>query len=304
MKMPESLAGPKRAAVGFIAARLASIAPHLRRRRSDRLVEQYVRAGRRPWSPGYSRFKDDFIGRVLDDPASMRAFRNSEALPEGFGARLDERVVEYPWVLARLRPAGWIMDAGSTFNTPLILDRPEIRDHPLLVYTLGTDYVTLRPTLSYLFGDLRETVLKDGLFKTIVCISTLEHIGFGLDYKRWSAEHPYPEADRHSYRQALAEFRRLLSPGGQLLLTVPYGRYEDHGWLQQFDAAGVRAIKDAFGGSVQDETYYRYTAAGWQIASAAECDDERYFNIHAATGFAPDFAAAARAVACLELTNA
>lgn len=302
--MPELLAGPKRAVAGFIASRLAGMAAQMRQRRSAQTLEQYVRAGRRPWSPGYSRFKDDFIRRVLDDPALMRAFRDRDVLPEAFGTRLDERVVEYPWVLARLRPAGWIMDAGSTFNTPLILDRPEIRDRRLLVYTLGTDYVTLRPTLSYVFGDLRETVLKDGLFDTIVCISTLEHIGFGLDYKRWSAENPYPDADRQAYRRALAEFRRLLSPGGQLLLTVPYGRYEDHGWLQQFDAAGVRAIKDAFGGTVREETYYRYTAAGWQIASAADCEDERYFNIHAAPGFAPDFAAAARAVACLELAKA
>lgn len=270
---------------------------------AESLAETYVRSGRLPWSPGYSKYKDAFIREVLGDPAMMKRFRAGDALPDGYAPRLDERVIEYPWVLARLRPDGWIMDAGSTFNAPLILDLPQIRDRQLLIYTLGTDYITLRPTVSYLFGDLRATILKDAIFDSVVCISTLEHIGYGLDFRRWSQARPYPDTDKDSFKRALAEFNRLLRPGGQLLLTVPYGRREDHGWLQQFDRDGVDAIKSAFGGRTAGEAYYRYAADGWRIAAAQDCADARYFNIHEGKGFDPDYAAAARAVACLELVK-
>lgn len=264
----------------------------------------YVRQGRQPWSPGYSAFKNAFIDRVLRDPALMRLFAEDDRLPPQWGPRLDERVVEYPWVFSRLRPAGAILDAGSTFNSKLILAQPAVQGRKLVIYTLEADYITLDPNISYVFDDLRDTPFKDALFDSVVCISTLEHIGFGLDYRRWSKDNPYPEARPDSYREALREFARLLKPGGQLLLTVPYGRREDHGWLQQFDAAGVESIKAAFGGRVAGEQYYRYTAEGWQVARPEDCADLTYYNIHAQPEFDADYAAAARAVVCLELVTA
>jgi SAM-dependent methyltransferase len=263
--------------------------------------QTYASSGRVPWSAGYSEFKNSFIAGVLRDENSMACFRRSGTLPPEYGARLDERVVEYPWVLSRLRSSGWILDAGSTFNAPLILELPAVKDRRLLIYTLEADYITLRPTVSYVFGDLRDTILRDELFESIVCISTLEHIGFGLDYRHWSRSRPYPDADPESFKKALAEFKRVLKPGGQLLLTVPYGRRENHGWLQQFNDAGVGEIKSAFGGRTVGEAYYKYAAEGWQIATAEECGDARYFNIHEAKGFDLDYAAAARSVVCLEL---
>lgn len=256
-----------------------------------------------PWAPGYSKNKNRFIDKTLRDPSLMARFRAGAELPAGFGPRIDERVVEYPWVLSRLAPAGMILDAGSTLNAPFLLNGPLLADRRILIYTFDTDWIGLNARVSYLFGDLRDMILRDALFETIICISTLEHIGMSLDLKAYSAARPYPKADYDSYRLALKEFHRVLKPGGQLLLTVPYGRREDHGWLQQYDAAGVEAIKNGFAADVAAETYYRYSAEGWQVAKPAECAELSYFNIHATPNFDPDFAAAARAVACLEFVK-
>jgi hypothetical protein len=95
----------------------------------------------------------------------------------------------------------------------------------------------------------------------------------------------------------------VLRPGGRLLLTIPFGRREDHGWLQQFDAAGIGRLVEAFGGHLVAEAYYRYTAAGWQRSTVDGCAGARYFNIHATPAIEPDGAAAARAVCCLDLVR-
>lgn len=265
-------------------------------------ISVYMQKGRLPWSYGYSKYKDQFIREVFADDDLINRFKNALELPDNFGARLDERVVEYPWVLTRLRKGvGLIMDAGSTFNTPLIMDMPEIKNRKLIIYTFETDWITLRPNVSYMFGDLCSTFFKDGIFESIVCISTLEHIGMAQNIKEYSLSNPYPEAKKEIYRDAILEFRRLLEPGGQLLLTVPFGKYEDHGWFQQFNQDGIKDIIQTFGGSVRSETYYRYNENGWHIAMPDECAGAQYFNIHARKEFDPDYAAAARAVACLEL---
>lgn len=266
-------------------------------------IEEYLAQGRRPWSRGYAEYKYAFLRRALADARLLAAFRDGERLPEAYGPGLDERVVEYPWVLARLRPGGGaVMDAGSTFSTPLILDLPQVQGRPLVIYTLATDWVDARGRASYVFGDLRATILKAAVFESICCISTLEHVGMAPTME-FSMSRPYPGAQPETSRQALAEFRRLLVPGGQLLLTVPFGRREDHGWMRQLDRDDLDEVAAAFGGRRVAERFYRYRAEGWYLSTAEECAEARYYNVHAQPEPDPDNAAAARAVACLDLAR-
>ncbi|MCC6179665.1 MAG: class I SAM-dependent methyltransferase [Chloroflexi bacterium] len=266
-------------------------------------IERYLASGRMPWSDGYTKYKNRFLAEVLADGALLDRFERGKRLPDDFGPRLDERAVEYPWVLSRLRtPGERIVDAGSTFSTPLVLDLPFMRGRDIVIYTLATDVVVTRPGVRWVYGDLRTLSLADEAFDAIACISTLEHVGMGQSFA-YSAERPYPDAQPSDALTALREMRRILRPGGRLLLTIPFGRREDHGWLQQFDAAGIHELIEAFDGDVRSETYFRYRAAGWQITSADECADARYFNIHATPTIEPDGAAAARAVCCLELVR-
>lgn len=266
------------------------------------VIEDYIAGGRVPWSPGYTKFKNQFIARCMADPAMMGCFRDSGRLPEGFAPRLDERVVEYPWTIARVRELpGYIFDAGSVYNCPLALDHPDLKDRKIMIYTLLADWITLRPNISYVFGDLRDTIFKDGSFDVIVCISTLEHVGMIQDFKAQPTPGFRGTEQQRSHLNVLREFNRLLKPSGHMLLTVPFGRYEDHGWLQQFDAAMMDDCIAAFGGHKHEEAIYRYTAEGWQVSNREECRDERYYNIHLTPEVQPDGAAAARALACLWL---
>jgi hypothetical protein len=84
---------------------------------------------------------------------------------------------------------------------------------------------------------------------------------------------------------------------------VPFGKWENHGWTQQFDRDGVEDVIRTFGGRRQEWRCYRYLPDGWVKATPGECADCEYFNIHATPEFGPDYAAAARAVACLRLVR-
>lgn len=265
-------------------------------------ADRYLAGPQAPFSDGYTEYKERLLEEVLAEPSTMAAFRTGAPLEACFGTGLDERIVEYPWMLSRL-PAGegLIVDVGSTLNKPSLLSSVPLAARRILIYTLATDWITYEPRLSYVFGDVRDMLLKDDVADTVVCISTLEHVGFTYEYQTYSKRNPWPHAQPESHLDAVREFRRILADGGRLLLTVPYGSYEDHGWLQQFDAAMIAGVKDAFSGTVAQETYYRYADGGWQVASPAECAGLSYFNIHETGRFEEPDLAAARAVCCLDL---
>src|SRR5262245_16242116 len=269
----------------------------------ENAIAGYMRAGCVPWSPGYSEHKKWFVARAINDDHLLTTFRRGGPLPAGYGWRLDERCVEFPWALAHLRDAGRrVFDGGSTLNHAHVLEHPIVKDRTLIIGTLAPEGQLPRANVSYLYGDLRSTPLRDGCVDAVVSISTLEHVGMDntMLYTRDAA---FRECDLTAYRQAVAEFRRILAPGGVALITVPFGKHENHGWTQQFDRRGVQDIIDAFGGRVESLTFYRYRPDGWVTATAEECAGCAYFNVHATPQIDPDGAAAARAVACLRLVR-
>jgi SAM-dependent methyltransferase len=287
---------------------LASLLPLAMRRSLGTLLERlalprYHRRGRIPWTPGYVAHREALVRGIFRDAALMRAFADGAALPAGHGTRCDERVVEYPWVMARLPETGAdLLDAGSALNFGYILDTPPLNASRVTIFTLAPEGEFRRPGVKYLYGDLRRSGLPESGFDVIVSISTLEHVG--MDNTRlYTGDAALNESRPDDYVAVVSEFRRLLRPGGRALITVPYGQYQNLDWLQQFDASMVARMIVAFGGSSSRVTYYRYGADGWQTASAAECAGDTYFDVHRGYDFEPDHLAAARAVACLELVK-
>ena len=95
----------------------------------------------------------------------------------------------------------------------------------------------------------------------------------------------------------------MLKLGEKSFITVPYGRYENHGWLQQFDCQRIEKILETFKGSSSNISYFKYFNDGWQIVDSDACADCSYFDIRRRKGYESDYVAAARAVACIEITK-
>lgn len=256
----------------------------LARRRLERELERFG-VPPPPWDEGYWPRQVELVSFLLDSPDAQALFARRGRLPRGYGVGFDERVVEYPWLAARL-PGGKVLDAGSTLNHPHVLERFLPRVKELHVATLAPEDVAF-PSVSYEYSDLRELPYEDEAFDAVVSLSTLEHVG--MDQTTYGLDAPRADDPASELRRAVAELRRV---GRTLLATVPYGAAEDHGWFRQLDRAEVESL----GGEVE---VYRYTADGWQRSSLSEAADARYHDHHADQTVPPDRAAAARAVACL-----
>lgn len=250
-----------------------------------------------PFTPEYTATHHAFLEAVLDDPKLLARFAKSKALPDGYGVGLDERVVEYPWLISRLSH-GRVLDAGSVLNHPHILDRvlPEIES--LTITTLQPEPQSFPERgVDYHYGDLRELPFADESFDAVVCLSTLEHVG--MDNSVYGSDVPRATDPRGEARRALGELERVSAPGGKLLVSVPFGRREDHGWFRQFDADDLADLLSASRFAGAKTEIFSYSAAGWQRSLTRDAASCRYRDYHHDTTPVADLAAAARAVACV-----
>ena len=276
-----------------------------------KLAYFYTVSGGRPWSGGYITYKFRYIGKVLRDSAILKNFTEAAPLPAKYGYSIDERVVEYPWALTRI-PAGpgKLLDAGSALNYREVLDFPSLREKKITIVNLNKEENDFgNRGINYVYADMRALPFKDCEFDAVTCISTLEHVG--LDNVAYTGNAVHHEAKTGDFEKALLEMKRVLKPGGKLLLTVPFGKYKNFGWFQQFDQALADKAVNIFSPARSTATYFGYTKGGWNIVNketAAQAEyfpvfETKYFDPKSVKDFDADVAAGARAVFCAELVK-
>ena len=259
----------------------------------------YLARNRRPWIPGYYTAKRRQIEKAIDGGL----LRPGNVLPEHFGFRIDERIIECPWVYSRLpsRP-GVMLDAGSALNWKFLISRAPVRNAKLFICTLAPEKRCYwRRGVSYVFEDLRSTTFRNETFDTIVSISTIEHIGLD-NTLLYTADRTKKEDDDTSFRAAIREFRRIIRPGGVCFITVPFGKACKRGWFQVFDSQKIEMVLESFQPTSQELQYFGYFPDGWRGMKPAELANATYFDRFQDKALGPDFAAAARGVVCMRLT--
>lgn len=242
----------------------------------------------------------------------MSLFEDNQTLPKGYGFRLDARVVEIPWVLSRLpKQPIRVLDAGSSLNHYEVVSAPALQDKSLTILTLapeGNNY--WQRGISYVYDDLRAMPFTDRHFDTVCCISTIEHVGMDNTLYGYNADMEQP-GNQREYLIAVNELKRVLKPGGKLYITFPFGKYENHGWFQQFDAAMLERLIHEFQPTSLKEAIYQYQPDGWIISNRQACAECEFFDVRTSRYFDPtstieypeDYPAGERAVACLELVK-
>lgn len=280
----------------------------------EQILQQYLQNGRVPWSPGYSLYHTELITKTLSDEILLECFRCGNSLPPNYGIGIDERCVEYPWLIANLPSSKQcILDAGSVLNYDFILNNPIFENKKLQILTLAPESNCFwQKGISYLYDDLRNIPTRNDYYDAIICLSTLEHLG--CDNTLYTQDETYRENSSEDFILAMKELRRVLKVGGSLFLSVPFGIYRHFGSFQQFDRILLSRAIESFGSASEiSEHFWRYTNEGWQIATAADCAEceyvewitkvKQYQQKSNPLPVEQDLAAAARAVACVRLVK-
>jgi len=259
----------------------------------------YIRSCRRPWSRGYAEYRQWEIERILD-----HGLFSTERLPQGYGFRLDDRVIEYPWLFTCL-PAGkeLLLDAGSVLNHRFLLKRHPLKEKRVFVSTLAPEPVSFNDLgMSYVYEDLRDSCFRNEYFDRIVSLSTLEHVGMD-NTMLYTADVSKREAAPSAYLDAVRELKRILKHGGHLYISVPFGEAKSYGWFQIFDAPKIDALIKEFAPESYKELHFKYLPDGWAVSTREQSAGATYFDIHKTKLYEADFAAASRAVVCLDLVK-
>lgn len=257
-----------------------------------------------PWSEGYEAHKEKSIRLSISDPAILNEF-SKKRVPVNYGYRLDERIVEYPWIFSNLKKSNTIfLDAGSTFNFDYLLNTELIENKEKFIYTFFPETRSYNhKRISYVYGDLRDLPFKNDFFEEIVCQSTIEHIDmdnsmYGYDLK---STLNIVTNKSYEYLKVIKELLRVLKTNGQLLLTFPFGKFENHGFFQQFDDEMLQRIFDLFEGKENIKTdYFKYEKEGWRFAERDELSQVESYNPHTGKGKSDDGAAHCRSIACIK----
>jgi SAM-dependent methyltransferase len=189
----------------------------------------------------------------------------------------DERVVEIPWVLSRLRREGRVLEVGYAFaETPYLAGL--LRSGVELV---GVDLATRDVDgMERVEADVRALPFDDGSFDQVLLVSTLEHVG--EDNSVYGGEgggegdELGEEGGEEARQAALRELGRVLRGDGSLLVTVPLGEPGDHGWFRQDDERGWCGLYARAGFFLEETEAYELTPEGWRAAPSFRPDGVRY----------------------------
>jgi SAM-dependent methyltransferase len=201
--------------------------------------------------------------RALDDAVAFAAWaRAADERPRGLGgpASSDERVVEIPWALARLRGEARVLDVGYAFAEPAYLAglAAAVPDGLVGVDLVEREVAGLRSVIA----DVRALPFSARSFDLVLCISTLEHVG--MDNRVYGGPGERDEAGRLA---ALRELRRVLARGGRLLVTVPTGEAEEQPTQVVDEPAAWLALFGDGGFLVHEHEVYERTPGGWRPAA-------------------------------------
>ena len=136
--------------------------------------------------------------------------------------KLHSRCVEYPFAASKLGDARLILDVGTGQADPVWISWLE----KLPIEVHATDYDDPGQVFNHIKFhqcDVREIPLAEATFDKIFAVSVIEHIG--LDNPQVRLEN-VPEIDTQGDLAAVEELARLLKPGGELIMTLPFGLHD------------------------------------------------------------------------------
>jgi len=270
-------------------------------KKEARAIAMYLKNGRVAWSEGYHFYKAQEIIKVIQSNDELNNFRE-QILPPKYGIGMDERIVEIPYVLSQLSSDDFlILDAGSSLNYESVLLCDVLKEKEVTICTFHPENSFTHHRISYVYSDLRDIYFKNQAFDAVISISTLEHVDmdnsiYGYDVANTSMI----KEKSYEYMRVIIELVRVIKSGGKILITVPFGIYENHGYFQQFDEEMIGRITEYLKEYGDPSlVFFKYKKDGWQFSDVDHVKGCKAYNPHTGQGYSNDGAAHSRAICCI-----
>jgi Caenorhabditis protein of unknown function, DUF268 len=173
----------------------------------------------------------------------------------GFDLR-GEKIIDWGWICVNL-PKGptRALEIGSG-ESPIIPAMLAL-GYDVTAVDLSEDISSVLSGMKFHYADFMKMELETG-FDVIVLCSVVEHIGLAGRYN--SREDP--EGDLKAMRKVL----QLLSPRGQLFLTIPVGKDSVHRpWHRVYGRERLKQLLDGFE-VIQSRFLLKHSWGPWHLA--------------------------------------
>lgn len=192
------------------------------------------------------------IKNILHKRSNRDIFTITE---DHYGMNDTERCIEIPWSMSCYNGAKRVLDIGYANAEERYLKEIFKLKIPEL-YGLDMVKRDIKGIIGCQ-GDIRKTSFENNFFDFIFCISTIEHIG--MDNSIY-----FEDTEYSSYGdfEAIKEMARILKKNGEIVLTVPYGKFNDYKWFIHYDEQRWRDLIKQSKCKVVYEDYFLYDE-GW-----------------------------------------
>jgi SAM-dependent methyltransferase len=181
------------------------------------------------------KVKRAFIPSAVDDPAPAVDISG-------------EREIEWAYIASRL-PAGSgsVLDFGAGYGTMSM--HAVQKGYQVLALDLEENsFRWSHPNLKRVRGDLLKLALPETFFDYVLNCSTVEHVGL-------TGRYGVSVEETNGDLEAMGRLRRLLTPSGKLLMTIPCGR--DSVFVPWHRVYGEKRLPDLLKGfHVEEQCYW------------------------------------------------
>ncbi|MCY1155817.1 MAG: Methyltransferase type 11 [Nitrososphaera sp.] len=220
----------------------------------------------------------------LSESSTANNNNNSSSSDRGF-KRLDihnllvgitsERLVEYEFVARNLvssKKQAAILDIGSG-SSLLAKAIGELGKGKWQVFRIDIAESNCDARM-----DARMTGFRKEVFSQVICISTIEHIGIGINSG---------DDDEDGDLKTVKEILRILKKGGSAIISVPYGKIKKLNYRVYDRHALSRLVavdNEEFSVAAKKE-FYCYDAGKWKRRSQSTADRNIADDVHAPLHF-------------------
>lgn len=198
--------------------------------------------------------KKDLIGRI-------DTIFNPSKIIDKYNLYITERIIEIPFIhrVLDLEPESKILEFGSA-NSKLSIELAS-RGMKVTGVDLRPNYIS-HPNLLFYQGNYFNIEFSDSYFDAIIAVSAVEHAGLGA-----YGEKIVEDADKY----LLQSFFRQLKQGGQLIITVPFGKSKITPKYRIYDHNTLKGLLEGYLIDIE-EYYLRHNYSEWLPSNMMELE--------------------------------